>query len=35
MLALDPGHEYRFAVRAHDAAGNVGAWARGPDVTVA
>jgi subtilisin family serine protease len=33
-LALDPGQVYRFAVRAHDAAGNVGAWARGPDVTV-
>jgi hypothetical protein len=34
-VALDPGHEYRFAVRARDAAGNVGAWARGADVTIA
>ena len=34
-LALDSGHRYRFAVRARDAAGNVGGWARGPDITVA
>ena len=34
-LQLLPSHGYRFAVRARDAAGNVGAWARGPDVTVA
>jgi hypothetical protein len=28
-VALAGGHTYRFAVRAHDAAGNVGAWHAG------
>jgi subtilisin family serine protease len=34
-LALPPDHVYRFAVRARDAAGNLGAWARSPEVMVA
>jgi len=29
-LALPMGHRYRFAVRARDRAGNLGAWAAGP-----
>jgi spore germination protein YaaH len=29
-IGLTPGHSYRFAVRATDKAGNVGAWVAGP-----
>jgi hypothetical protein len=29
-VALTAGKSYRFRIRAHDAAGNVGAWATGP-----
>jgi hypothetical protein len=29
-VTLTPGKNYRFRVRAHDKAGNVGAWATGP-----
>jgi spore germination protein YaaH len=29
-ISLAPGHAYRFAVRARDRAGNVGAWTAGP-----
>jgi hypothetical protein len=30
--ALDPGHTYRFEVRATDKAGNVGPWKAGPTI---
>ena len=30
--ALDPGHTYRFKVRATDRAGNAGAWQTGPRI---
>jgi spore germination protein YaaH len=33
-LTLAPGHTYRYAVRAHDAAGNVGAWKAGSTTSV-
>jgi N-acetylmuramoyl-L-alanine amidase/Bacterial Ig-like domain len=29
-VGLVPGHSYRFEVRAHDRAGNTGAWVAGP-----
>jgi hypothetical protein len=29
-VSLSSGHTYRYAVRAHDRAGNVGAWKAGP-----
>jgi spore germination protein YaaH len=34
VVALTPGHEYRFEVRARDRAGNVGAWAAGSTIPV-
>ena len=30
VWSVEPGHTYRFQVRARDKAGNVGAWATGP-----
>jgi hypothetical protein len=33
-VALTPGHDYRFAVRATDRAGNVGAWAEAASIPV-
>ena len=30
VWSVEPGHSYRFQVRARDKAGNVGAWATGP-----
>ncbi|HEX3264144.1 MAG TPA: glycosyl hydrolase family 18 protein [Candidatus Limnocylindrales bacterium] len=34
LIALTPGHEYRFQVRARDRAGNVGTWTSGPAIPV-
>jgi hypothetical protein len=34
-VSLAPGHAYRFAIRARDRAGNVGAWIAGPTVGAA
>ena len=35
VVALSPGHRYRFRVRAVDRAGRVSAWATGSDTTLA